>query len=82
MEERLLVKALVEAQEHVKKFVEAECYEEAMQYIGGLRLPLDAFFETVIVNADDARVRINRLHILAAIRALLHQVANFSCVEG
>ena len=47
-----------------------------------LRGPVDAFFEAVKVNADDKQVRENRLNLLASLRATLHQVADFSKIEG
>jgi glycyl-tRNA synthetase beta chain len=34
------------------------------------------------VNADDPKVRANRLHLLAGLRAALHRVADFSKIEG
>jgi glycyl-tRNA synthetase beta chain len=53
-----------------------------MSALASLRAPVDAFFEHVTVNADDASVRANRLKLLAQIRAALHEVADFSKVEG
>ena len=47
-----------------------------------LRHPVDTFFENVKVNADDKMVRENRLGLLASLRATLHQVADFSKIEG
>jgi glycyl-tRNA synthetase beta chain len=53
-----------------------------MQQMAGLRVPVDAFFDDVKVNADDKSVRENRLNLLASLRATLHQVADFSRIEG
>jgi glycyl-tRNA synthetase beta chain len=53
-----------------------------MQHMASLRVPVDAFFEGVKVNADDKEVRENRLSLLASLRATLHQVADFSKIEG
>ena len=50
--------------------------------VAALRGPVDAFFEAVKVNADDTEVRENRLNLLASLRATLHQVAEFSKIEG
>ena len=47
-----------------------------------LRGPVDAFFDKVKVNDDDARVRENRLRLLAHLRDTLHLVADFSKIEG
>jgi glycyl-tRNA synthetase beta chain len=43
---------------------------------------VDAFFESVKVNAEDAKIRENRLHLLAALRAVIHQIGDFSKIEG
>ena len=53
-----------------------------MRHMAALRVPVDAFFESVKVNADDARIRENRLHLLAALRAAIHQIGDFSKIEG
>ena len=47
-----------------------------------LRAPVDAFFEKVTVNVDDAKLRVNRLNLLAQIRAATRTVADFSRIEG
>ena len=54
----------------------------AMQSLGGLRGPIDGFFERVVVNDDDAAVRQNRLGLLAMVRASMQRVADFSKLEG
>ena len=47
-----------------------------------LRNPVDAFFEKVTVNAEDAATRANRLKLLAEIRGALDEIADFSRIEG
>jgi glycyl-tRNA synthetase beta chain len=47
-----------------------------------LRKPVDAFFDNVTVNVDDAKLRTNRLRLLNRIRATTHTVADFSKIEG
>lgn len=59
-----------------------ENFEAAMSALAQLRGPVDAFFDTVRVNVEDARLRRNRLLILASIRDALHAVADFSKIEG
>ena len=66
----------------MQKFLKDELFTEAMQVVGELRPELDAFFAVVTVNADESFLRINRLNVLAAIRNMLHQVADFSKLEG
>ena len=53
-----------------------------MQQMAGLRGPVDLYFENVKVNADEAGLRQNRLDLLAGLRAVLHQVADFSRIEA
>jgi glycyl-tRNA synthetase beta chain len=80
--ERDVVDTLAALRPKVELAVSAEDYKAALRWIATLRAPLDAFFGHVIVNADDARLRANRLQILAAMRALLHQVADFTVIAG
>ena len=53
-----------------------------MQSLGGLRGPIDGFFDRVVVNDDDAAVRRNRLGLLAMVRGSMQRVADFSKLEG
>ena len=53
-----------------------------MQSLGGLRAPIDSFFENVTVNDDDQQTRLNRLNLLARIRMIMEEVADFSAIEG
>ena len=53
-----------------------------MQSLGGLRDPIDGFFEDVVVNDDDDAVRRNRLGLLAMVRHAMQRVADFSKLEG
>ena len=54
----------------------------ALQSLSSLAAPLDAFFENVMVNADDPKIRANRFALLAELRALLNQVADISKLAG
>ncbi|MGB1176211.1 MAG: glycine--tRNA ligase subunit beta, partial [Candidatus Puniceispirillaceae bacterium] len=46
-----------------------------MQSLGGLRQPIDGFFDNVVVNHDDAGIRLNRLGLLAMVRQAMQRVA-------
>ena len=50
--------------------------------LGQLRLPIDAFFDGIVVNDDDPAIRLNRLGLLAIIREKMLMVADFSKIEG
>ena len=59
-----------------------ERFGEAMACMARLRGPVDAFFDKVTVNADNAMLRQNRLLLLARLRNVLRTVAEFSRIEG
>jgi glycyl-tRNA synthetase beta chain len=80
--EKALFGALAKAKAAIAAALEKEDFAAAMQQMAALRGPVDAFFEGVKVNADDKAVRENRLNLLASLRATLHQVADFSKIEG
>ena len=50
--------------------------------LGQLRLPIDTFFDGIVVNDDDPAIRLNRLGLLAVIRQKMLMVADFSKIEG
>ena len=54
----------------------------ALQALASLAAPLDAFFEKVMVNADEPGIRANRFALLAELRKLLNQVADISKLAG
>ncbi|EOW6721379.1 glycine--tRNA ligase subunit beta [Cronobacter dublinensis] len=56
-------------------------YQEALVELAQLREPVDEFFDKVMVNADDAQVRINRLTLLSKLRELFLQVADISLLQ-
>ena len=53
-------------------------YSESLQTLAALRAPVDAFFDDVMVNADDPALRANRLGLLAKLHAAMNQVADIS----
>jgi glycyl-tRNA synthetase beta chain len=77
-----LVSALGKAAPEATAALEKEDFAGAMRALSKLRGPVDAFFDKVTVNADDAAVRANRLNILSQIRDALNAVADFSKIEG
>lgn len=81
-EERSLDEAIAEAVETSAAAVGSEDFAGAMVAIAKLRAPVDAFFDHVTVNADDAKLRENRLLLLNRIRTATLQVADFTKIEG
>ncbi len=80
--EKALIDALDAAQPNVTAAIAAEEFEKAMTALADLRAPIDQFFEDVTVNDSDADKREARLALLARFRAAVHQVADFSKIEG
>ncbi|PZO51696.1 MAG: glycine--tRNA ligase subunit beta [Alphaproteobacteria bacterium] len=80
--EKALAEALSKALPAARAAVEREDFAAAMKALSTLRAPVDAFFEKVLVNADDAALRKNRLLLLTRLRDALSAVADFSKIEG
>jgi glycyl-tRNA synthetase beta chain len=59
-----------------------EDYHAAMRYMARVRAPLDAFFDSVTVNAPEPDLRRNRLRLLHRTRSVMDQIADFSRIEG
>ncbi|MGP0170351.1 glycine--tRNA ligase subunit beta [Pseudomonas sp. NCHU5208] len=70
--------AIQQADQAVQPLAAARQYNEALAKLASLREPVDAFFEAVLVNAEDARVRANRYALLARLRGLFLGVADIS----
>ncbi|MGL5432281.1 MAG: glycine--tRNA ligase subunit beta, partial [Plesiomonas shigelloides] len=56
-------------------------YQEALTELAALREPVDAFFDSVMVMADDVALRNNRLTLLSTLRDLFLQVADISVLQ-
>jgi glycyl-tRNA synthetase beta chain len=80
--EAALVAALDRAEPAARSAVAAEDFAGAMAALAGLRGPIDAFFDSVTVNDADAQKRTFRLDLLARVRDAVHNVADFSRIEG
>ncbi len=74
--------ALVEALRAVAPKSEAAFavgdYAASLQALAALKAPVDAFFDQVMVNADDPALRANRLGLLAQLHAAMNRVADLS----
>jgi glycyl-tRNA synthetase beta chain len=81
-EEQSLIAALDAAEPRARAAVAEEDFEAAMAALASLRGPVDAFFEKVTVNDADPAKRKARLNLLARMRDAVHQVADFSRIEG
>ena len=81
-EEWELVKAIDTAAAEATAAVAREDFAAAMTAMAKLRPHVDAFFDKVTVNVDEAPVRANRLKLLNRIREATRTVADFSKIEG
>jgi glycyl-tRNA synthetase beta chain len=80
-EEKTLAKAIDEVKTEAGAAVAKEDFAGAMSALAKLRPAVDAFFDKVKVNDDDANVRENRLKLLNEIRAATRAVADFSKIQ-
>jgi glycyl-tRNA synthetase beta chain len=81
-EEWELARAIDTAAAEAGEAVTREDFAAAMSAMAKLRPHVDAYFDKVTVNVDDAPVRANRLKLLNQIRAATRAVADFSRIEG
>ncbi|MBW0005235.1 MAG: glycine--tRNA ligase subunit beta, partial [Hyphomicrobiales bacterium] len=81
-EERVLAHVLDAAALHAREHVLKEEFTEALAALAELRPAVDAFFEKVTVNDPDPALRANRLKLLSGLRRAVHEVADFSRIEG
>lgn len=81
-EEKALVSAIEGGEAVAGKALREEDFEGAMTALAGLRAPVDAFFEAVVVNAEEPMLRRNRLLLLSRIRSAVGRVADFDRLEG
>jgi len=80
--EQALFEALGQAAPRAEAAVAAEDFAGAMAALASLRAPIDAFFDRVTVNDPDPAKRNARLALLDQFRAAVHNVADFSRIEG
>ncbi|MFQ3788620.1 glycine--tRNA ligase subunit beta [Halomonas sp. A29] len=79
--EQALSEAVSSSRERVMPLFAEGRYREALDILAGLRAPVDAFFDDVMVMADDDAIRRNRLALLAGLQALFLQVADIALLQ-
>ncbi len=57
-------------------------YATALSNLASLQAPVDAFFEGVMVNADEPAIRTNRHELLASLRNAFTGIADFALLGG
>jgi len=79
--EASLQAALAAAQAETAPLAQQRDYVAVLRTLGRLRDPVDAFFNDVMVMADDLAVRTNRLRLLRELRQQFLQVADVSLLQ-
>ena len=76
--ERALFEALVKVRPTFDAAFNAQNFTDALKSLAPLRVPVDAFFEGVMVNAEDTKLRNNRLALLNDLHAMMNKIADLS----
>jgi glycyl-tRNA synthetase beta chain len=81
-EEAALAAAIEAVKQDTVAAINVENFAGAMRALSELRAPVDQFFDKILVNAEDSKIRENRLRLLSEIRAATLTVADFSKIAG
>lgn len=76
--EQALAAAIAEAQPAADRLFEQHDYTGSLKALAALKAPVDAFFDDVMVNAEDPALRANRLALLGRLHAAMNRVADLS----
>ena len=80
--ERALADAFAQAAPRAQQHFAAGDYTGALQALAPLKLPVDKFFDDVMVNVEDEKLRANRLALLAQLRAQMNRVADLALLAA
>jgi glycyl-tRNA synthetase beta chain len=76
--EKALFAAMQKTAPQARSQFDAGDYTASLQTLAALRGPVDAFFDDVMVNAEQADLRLNRLGLLATLHQAMNRVADLS----
>ncbi|HEU6455151.1 MAG TPA: glycine--tRNA ligase subunit beta, partial [Roseateles sp.] len=76
--EQALAAALADVQPQADMLFEQHDYTASLKALAALKGPVDAFFDDVMVNAEDPALRANRLPLLGRLHAAMNRVADLS----
>ena len=79
--EQVLAQSVLSLAKEVQPLIAQGEYTAVLDKLAGLRQPVDNFFDNVMVNAEDAKLRQNRLAILKTLQGLFLQVADISLLQ-
>jgi glycyl-tRNA synthetase beta chain len=77
-QEKVLFDEISRLQQEVRPLLDRGAYAPALLRLAGLREPVDAFFDTVLVMDEDPALRANRLALLARLKALFDRIADLA----
>ena len=77
--EKILVDSLDKVKNKIKN--EQEDFKNVLNTISSLYVPLNNFFDNVMVNVDDVKIKSNRLSILKKVLDTLKVYADFSKIQ-
>jgi len=80
--EKALHEGLAGVLPEVERALAKRDYSAALMRLATLRPAVDAFFDGVMVNAEDPALRRNRLSLLAQVRHQFSRIADLSCLPG
>lgn len=60
------------------QYFESGDYAQSLKSLAALRVPVDAFFDDVMVNAEELDLRLNRLGLLTSLHQAMNRVADLS----
>jgi glycyl-tRNA synthetase beta chain len=81
-EELDLLRSLEDVRAKHEAALAEEAFGEALRALSLLKVPVDAFFEKVLVNVEDEEDRLNRLRLLASVRTLTETMADLSLISA
>jgi len=81
-EERALWRAFQGVKEDVEGLIQGKRWKDAMRSLGSLKPVIDKFFDVVLVNVDDKKIRVNRHSLLNEIAKEFRRIADFSRLSG
>lgn len=79
--EKALAEAVLALRTEVQPLIAQGDYTTVLDKLANLRMPVDSFFDNVMVNAEDPALRQNRLAILNTLQGLFLQVADISVLQ-
>ena len=79
--EKALAEAVIALRAEVQPLIAQGDYTAVLDKLANLRVPVDSFFDNVMVNAEDPTLRQNRLAILNTLQGLFLQVADISVLQ-